>query len=282
MAAEDADDTRTLPHDVVRPDVTPPGARPAGTALPRLVLVHGFTQNRRCWSPFDRLLARHLAAAGVPHELVAVDLPGHGDAAAVDADFATTVALLGGTGGRATYLGYSMGGRVALALACVRPDLVERLVLLSASPGLATEAERAARRAADDALAVRLERAGSEAFLDEWLAQPLFATLAASAAHLDERRRAATVAGLAASLRSVGTGSMPWLGDRASHLPMPVLAVAGGLDAKFSAIARSFAASIGPRCTCSIVEQAGHTVHLERPDETASLVAGWLARGVTR
>ena len=46
---------------------------------------------------------------------------------------------------RATYVGYSQGGRLCLQLALDRPDLVDELVLVSASPGIADDAERAAR-----------------------------------------------------------------------------------------------------------------------------------------
>ena len=55
------------------------------------------------------------------------------------------------------------------------PEIVTRLVLVGASPGLADPAERAARRAADDALAARIETLDIEAFAREWGAQPLFA-----------------------------------------------------------------------------------------------------------
>ena len=56
-----------------------------------------------------------------------------------------------------------------------RPTLVDGLVLVGATAGIDDAAERAARRAADEALADRLERDGVDAFLDEWLASPLFA-----------------------------------------------------------------------------------------------------------
>ena len=66
-----------------------------------------------------------------------------------------------------------MGGRIALYTALTVP--VERLVLVGASPGIADPAERAARRAADDALADRIETLEIEAFAREWGSQPLFA-----------------------------------------------------------------------------------------------------------
>ena len=72
-------------------------------------------------------------------------------------------------------VGYSLGARVALRLAVAHPDVVDRLVLESPSAGLPTEAERAARRAADEALAARIEAGGIERFVDEWERNPVFA-----------------------------------------------------------------------------------------------------------
>ena len=50
-------------------------------------------------------------------------------------------------GGRAVYVGYSMGGRVALHAALRHPDAVERLVLIGATAGIDDADERAATRA---------------------------------------------------------------------------------------------------------------------------------------
>lgn len=180
------------------------------TGVPRLVLVHGFTQSARCWSPIDDALA-------ADHEVVGVDAPGHGGSSAVSASFDEAVDLLAAAGGRGTYLGYSMGGRLALAAAIAHPEVVERLVLIGASPGLADPDERATRIAADEALADHVEAVGVDAFLDEWLALPLFAGLHPAAAHLDERRRN-TAAGLADSLRRCGTGAQPPQWDRLGEL----------------------------------------------------------------
>jgi 2-succinyl-6-hydroxy-2,4-cyclohexadiene-1-carboxylate synthase len=228
-----------------------------------VVLVHGFTQTAAAW---DEVAGR---LAGV--EAMAVDAPGHGASDALRLGMGGAAAALGATGGRAVYAGYSMGGRICLRLALDRPDLVRALVLVGASPGLADPAERAARVAADEALADGIERDGVAAFLERWLATPLFATLPPGAAGLRERL-ANSAAGLASSLRLLGTGAQEPLWDRLPELRMPVLLVAGALDTKFTALARRMAAAIGPAARVHLVQGAGHSVPLERPAELARLI----------
>lgn len=232
------------------------------------MLVHGFTQTARCWGPFGDDLA-------ADHEARAVDAPGHGGSGDLRADLVEGAALLGEAGGEATYIGYSMGGRLALHLALNRPDLVRRLVLIGATAGIADETERTTRRTADEALADHLERIGVDAFLDEWLAQPLFARLPTEAACLDERRRN-TTAGLASSLRLAGTGTQRPLWADLQRLTLPVLLLAGEHDPRFAEIARQMADHIGGNATMAMVHGAGHSVHLEEPDRTARSVRAWL------
>jgi 2-succinyl-6-hydroxy-2,4-cyclohexadiene-1-carboxylate synthase len=235
---------------------------------PRIVLVHGFTQTGRSW---DTVAARLTGR----FEVVTVDAPGHGGSGAVPATLPDGATLLGATGGPATYVGYSMGGRLCLHLAVVRPDLVRRLVLVSTTAGIEDPAERAARRAADDDLAASIERDGVDACLARWLALPLFATLPPDAAGADDRRRN-TASGLASSLRLAGAGTQEPLWDRLGTLDMPVLVVAGALDAKYVAIAERLAQLI-PGSTLEVIEGAGHAVHLERPDVFASVLDDWLS-----
>jgi 2-succinyl-6-hydroxy-2,4-cyclohexadiene-1-carboxylate synthase len=246
-----------------------PAERLAATSRgggPRLVLVHGFTQTSRSWDD----VAEHLAD---DHEVVAVDAPGHGGSAAIATDLPGGAALLGATGGRATYVGYSMGGRLCLHLALARPDLVERLVLVSTTAGIDDDAERAARRAADEALAASLEGDGLEPFLRRWVSQPLFAGLPDPG--LDDRRRN-TVTGLASSLRLAGTGTQRPLWHELRDLDRPVLLVAGRRDTKFVAATERMAARL-PDSTVALVDGAGHTVHLERPAAFREVLALWLA-----
>ena len=199
------------------------------------MLVHGFTQTGASWSRIARELA-------TDSEVVAPDLPGHGRSPAPDAGsgMAETAALLGQAGGRATYIGYSLGGRCCLQLALQAPQLVERLVLIGAHPGIENEADRRLRRQDDEALAAQLEQGGDAAipeFVESWLSGPLFSHLSEEQADRPSRLTN-SAAGLAASLRTVGTGAQAPLWGRLGELDMPVLVMAGALDAKFAASRR--------------------------------------------
>jgi 2-succinyl-6-hydroxy-2,4-cyclohexadiene-1-carboxylate synthase len=167
-----------------------------------------------------------------------------------------------------------MGGRIALYTALALPGLVERLVLVGASPGIADAAEREERRRADAALADRIVEIGIDAFAAEWGAQELFAgqdERVAAAAHADRLRN--TAAGLAAALRGLGTGVMPPLWDRLGELTVPVTLVAGERDAKFRAIAGRMAPAI-PDCQVAVVDGAGHAAQLEQPEIVAAAIRG--------
>jgi 2-succinyl-6-hydroxy-2,4-cyclohexadiene-1-carboxylate synthase len=232
-------------------------------------MIHGFTQTAECWAPIDEALA--------DHELVRLDAPGHGQAADVRLDLVDGARAMAERAGRGTYLGYSMGGRFCLHAALARPDLVERLVLVSATAGIDDEAQRQARRATDDALADHVLAVGVPAFVEEWLASPLFAGLSPERAH--RRARLANGAeGLASSLRLAGTGTQIPRWDQLGELTMPVLVVAGAHDAKFVALAERLAHGIGSGAELAIIPGAGHTAHLEQPEAFLAVLQPWLAR----
>lgn len=256
-------------------------AEVAGSGLP-VVLIHGFTGTGDSWRSLVDVLAPDFTTIGV--DLVGHGRSGHPAASeryemrrAVD-DLAALLHTLGYE--RAAWLGYSLGGRVALQVAVHRPDCVSALVLEGATPGLETAEERAARVAADEALAQRLEREGLEAFVDYWQSIGLWdsqrRTLTEEQrAVLRRGRLAQDPVGLAGSLRGMGTGAQEWVGDRLGGIGVPVLLTAGTLDTKFSAIAREMAAAI-PHATLRLVEDAGHAAHLERPDAFNAMVREFL------
>ena len=157
-----------------------------------LVLLHGFTQTGRSWQPVRHVL-------GARYRAVAPDLPGHGAfARRRPASFAACDAYVRAlTDAPFTLAGYSMGGRIALHAALAVGNRIRRLVLVGASPGLADPQERARRRAADEALADRIEAIGVDAFAAEWAAQPLFAGMPRGIAEQADAARAARSAGSA-------------------------------------------------------------------------------------
>jgi 2-succinyl-6-hydroxy-2,4-cyclohexadiene-1-carboxylate synthase len=248
---------------------------------PPLLLLHGFTGSAESWAEIMPQLTTRW-------QVVAPDLLGHGGSDApvdpsrlgMQPQVADLIALLDLLQIPCAHVvGYSMGGRVALSLAIAAPDRVERLVLESASPGLADPAERAARIAADEALADRIERDGLAAFVAYWEALALFASQAALPEATRTRHRAQRLRGspygLAQSLRGLGTGRMPPLWDQLGALKVPTLLLAGDLDTKYAQIARQMAEQL-PNAQLRIVAGAGHTIHLERQVDYVRLVADFL------
>lgn len=251
---------------------------------PPLVLLHGFTGATTTWTP---LLPR-LAAE---HETIAIDLPGHGRSSASEiadryalARFADDLlrVLDALAIDRVALLGYSMGGRAALRGALRAPDRIAALVLESTSPGIADPARREERRAADRALADAIEREGVPAFVTRWEALPLWASQhalpASTRARLRAQRETNDAAGLANSLRGAGAGEEESVLARLGTIRAPVLLVAGALDAAYVAAGSEMARAF-PNAHLTVVPDAGHAVHLERPDELTDAVLEFL-RGV--
>jgi len=173
-------------------------------------------------------------------------------------------------------VGYSMGARMALHVALQHPTMVSQLVLISGTPGLVTEAERTARRKSDNDLAERIETIGLSAFLDEWLALPIFSGLDEKTNQREDRLRN-TEKGLADSLRYAGTGTQEPQWSNLQQLSMPVHLVVGEHDEKFTAIAEQMKPLISTS-EMTVVANAGHTVHLENPTATGQMLDSVILR----
>ena len=255
---------------------------------PPLVLLHGFTGSSASWSRVGHDLARY-------HRVIAIDLIGHGASSAprdpsrygfehaLD-DLAEVIYQLGLA--RAAWLGYSMGGRLALGLALRHPARVSSLILESATPGIQDEGERLQRSVADEDLARRIEAIGVEPFVGEWEGIPIWQSQRALPVevlqHQRDLRLRNSVAGLANSLRGMGQGAQPSYWDQLGEIQAPVLLIAGSLDRKYAGLAGQMGIKIaGARL--SVVPEAGHAVHLERPQQfTASVrdfIGDWERRG---
>ena len=235
---------------------------------PTVLLLHGFTHTGSSWEPV-------VAALGERYRSLTPDLRGHGLAGAVTP--VTLEAVLGDldvllAGDEVTLVGYSMGGRIALHAALGGPAQVSRLILISASPGIAAPAERRARRDSDEKLAGEIERSTIDQFAHRWAQTPVLAGLPEATlarAHADRLR--SPPRGLARALRGLGTGALPSLWHRLGELPMPVTLVVGERDEKFRGIAGQMTETI-PDAEIVVVPGTGHAVHLEAPERLAEII----------
>lgn len=237
---------------------------------PPIVLLHGFTQTGVSWAPVIRNLRQRLPDRTVH----APDLPGHGsaDPRLDPSSLADAARQLVERFGKGVYVGYSMGGRLALRLAVDHPDSVAALAVVGATAGIDDADERSDRRRADNELADRIEADGVDSFLQRWLSLPLFSGFTATPADL-AARHANRAAGLAASLRHAGTGTMdPPLWPDLHRITATTLVCAGSDDARFVALGRRLAAGIGDRASVHTLAGCGHTAHLQAPDRFADLV----------
>ncbi|MGP4078390.1 2-succinyl-6-hydroxy-2,4-cyclohexadiene-1-carboxylate synthase [Pseudalkalibacillus sp. R45] len=243
-----------------------------------LLLLHGFTGSGADWTPFKK-------EWGDDFKLIIVDLIGHGNTDhpeeieqySMEETAGALNQILADLKIESGYvLGYSLGGRVALSFAMMHPDRVKHLVLESSSPGLQKTEERNARKHNDERLANRIDKDGIDAFVDFWEAIPLFST---QKDLLSERERKAlrekrlhnSEVGLTNSLRGMGTGVQPTWWDRLSDFTIPTTLIVGALDQKFYRIAEDMMQKL-PNGKMVVVEEAGHTIHLEQPEQFAKII----------
>ncbi|OES44083.1 2-succinyl-6-hydroxy-2,4-cyclohexadiene-1-carboxylate synthase [Domibacillus iocasae] len=240
-----------------------------------VLFLHGFTGSSRTWAGFENPL---------PFQLVMPDLAGHGRttrlSSSLEAEASALKKMMTQQGFASFHLvGYSMGGRLALALALLYPEAVRSLILESASPGLESKQERAERKASDEKLAQRIEKDGIAPFVDFWENIPMFSSQKSLSVSIREMIRSERLnqssEGLASSLRQMGTGSQSSYWQRLSNLQMPVLLLTGTRDEKFTQIACQMSSLI-PFCEWIEFEGAGHAIHVEQREKFGTIVKKFL------
>jgi 2-succinyl-6-hydroxy-2,4-cyclohexadiene-1-carboxylate synthase len=227
--------------------------------------LHGAVGMAADW----RVLARALAQAGVAFRAVdlwrfldccPMSLPACG--AAINQEARAVP-------GRRVLLGYSLGGRLALHALLDDPGLWDAAVIVSAHPGLASEEERVARRAADAAWSAAALKDDWGGFLTAWEGQEIFR--AAAELPGDRRLLLARRAAVARSFIDWSLGAQQELTPELGRIGCPLVWVAGGRDGKFLAAGRRAVAALG-RAELVEVAGCGHRVPWECPGEFERLV----------
>lgn len=247
-----------------------------------VLFLHGFTSRGSSWETSVRPIAEK-------YKVILIDLLGHGDTSkpqdperyrienAAD-DLAHVLQQLNIS--KVSVVGYSMGGRLAIAFVKRHPAMVEKLVLESSSPGLKTEQERQARIEQDENLADTILTKGIPEFVDYWTNIPLFE----SQKRLDEgiqnkvyeERLWNDALGLANSLKGMGTGAQGSWWEYLPEINCPVLLLTGSLDEKFCRTADEMMNKLKNGTHTTFLNK-GHALHVEDPEKFGTIVLEFLS-----
>ncbi|MCF7549979.1 alpha/beta fold hydrolase [Pseudonocardia sp. WMMC193] len=261
--------------------------RVAGSG-PAIVLVHGIGDSSRTWTPVLERLAR-------THLVIAPDLLGHGHSDKPRADYSVAayangirdlLGVLGVT--RATLVGHSLGGGVAMQFAYQFPDRTERLVLVG-SGGAGPEVNPVLRAmtlpgAAAALHALRLPTMRWQVGAAVGLMRALGTDLGHDAEDMlrivDALPDATSRAAFIRTLRAV----VDWRGQVVTMLDrcyltrgMPTLLVWGGRDAIVPVEHGHRAHAAMPGSRFEIFDDAGHFPFHTSPERFTSLLEEFLA-----
>lgn len=233
----------------------------------KTVFIHGFLGTGADWNVVADLLGR---------DAISLDLPGHGSNREMPPDFGGLMAWLAARlPERAHLVGYSMGGRIAMHYAARFPERVASLTVVSASPGIEGENLRAARRSSDAEWAEQLRTMPMPNFVSAWYAQPVFASLRKKPdllREIMERRSSGEPDLLADALVKWGQGVVPSLWH--AQLDVPRQWIFGEQDIAYAKLARNPENPLPG--DIHIIQNAGHTVHLEQPAAVADSIRNFI------
>ncbi|MGR9091779.1 MAG: alpha/beta fold hydrolase [Gammaproteobacteria bacterium] len=247
----------TIHYDHLTPPTTAGGQR--------VVYIHGTGCNAQ-------VFAAHMRAIAAEHEVVALDLPGHGRSGGNGfrgaADHAFFVgALIEHMGwDRCVVAGHSLGGGIALSVAIYFPQLVSALMLIDTGARLRVNPKilELARQAA---LAGRSPGGDSRAGFADGTPPAIVDEVNALTAGCDP----------AVKYRDwVADDSFDVMG-RLAQLAVPTLAICGAEDPLTPLKYHEFIRDCLPDCRLEVVDGAGHWPFAEQPQAFNSSVSEFLA-----
>ncbi len=262
----------TLPVDGV-----PIHYEETGSGHPILCLIHGAGGNALSW-------IRQLEGLAGAARVIAIDLPGHGQSggaptrptppawvparvpgSSIDG-YATAVgAFVERAGlGRVVLGGHSMGGAISQTLALARPDLIDGLILLGTGARLRVLPVAFER--------LRADYAEGCAFLNSFAFSP------GAAEGLREGARVSMLMNRPEVTIGDFTACNSFdLMDRIGGIKAPTLVICGLDDQLTPPKYSEFLAQRIPQARLTLVEQAGHYVHLEQPEIVNAQIRQFLA-----
>lgn len=228
---------------------------------PPLVFLHGFLGSKEDWEAMLPYFQDQFFC-------LTFDLPGHGKSPHLRSPIQTIQAAVQTiTSLPPIYLGYSLGGRIALQL----QEGAFATVVLSAHPGLETQEEKTLREQIDKKWCEKLLHLPFETFIAEWYAQPIFNTLHKRPSLLQEiiqrRIRHNHPQKLADTFMEMSLSQQ----SRVTDFSCPTLFLYGEEDWKYRHLYCKLPNTVTVRC----IKQCGHVIHLENTAECAKQILDW-------
>jgi 2-succinyl-6-hydroxy-2,4-cyclohexadiene-1-carboxylate synthase/o-succinylbenzoate synthase len=233
-----------------------------------LVLLHGWMGSKEDWTSM-------LDQYPVAREVIVIDLPGCGDS---PIGHPSTMTIEGAARAvlkvltslnvtKAVICGYSLGGRVAMAIANLRKELVARLVLIGANPAANLEDwQREERYLSDCNIAKKLLTQPKAEFLEKWYSAPIWADLKTrkpvlynswiASRRFDSEKAACTLLGCSLANQIDYSSTLAGLAN--------VTVLVGELDTKFSNIVYP------DNVARVVVPDSGHLLIGEYPEAIAA------------
>lgn len=242
---------------------------------PPVVLLHPFPLNRHFWTPVaERLSARY--------RLIRLDLRAHGESEAGDGP-ATMDKMAGDLAqlcreqriAKAVLVGVSIGGYVLFEFWRRSPEQVGALVLSNTRAGAETAEGRATRLAVAD----KVLREGTDAFIDNMLKKLVSPSTWTNRPDIVEAARAMMQQMSPQDIAAVQQG-MADRPDSISILPainVPTL-ILGSEDDSVPRAEFELMRQLIPNSQLHVIAQAGHYAALEQPEEFARLLRGFFSK----
>jgi len=230
-----------------------------------IICLHGFSENLSTWE-FFKLNG---------YQLILIDLIGHGESDkpkgrkyySLNVMLRHLNKIISKLGiKKYSILGYSMGGRIALAYALLYAKEIDNLILESASYGEEGFLYRLNRRRNDLNLAKSIETHGIEWFSKYWSNLNIFESqrnLPPDVINkINKRRLANSTRALSNTLKSTGQGKFPCLKNQIVKLDIKVLYISGEYDKKYKLIGKNFK-KLNSKVMNVVIDGCGHNTHLE-------------------
>jgi pimeloyl-ACP methyl ester carboxylesterase len=260
---------------IMQTDIVPANVRVEGTG-PTMVLIHGFGAAIDWWDE----IAPSLAA---DHRVVRIDLIGHGGTAApasgyfIERQAQLVSSVLDRLGvDRFTVVGHSMGGEVATALATMKPERIERMILIDSPPTAGTTFTILTDAYLEPVVGELLSHFRDDRDIRRGLKQGFAPGFPIPEKFVADFKQLTYDAFRQAHDDSVAYRTAKPTNERLAQLkPVPpLLAIFGTLDAIVPPQHAKFFEQV-PGAKIAMIEGAGHSPMVETPEKVLELIGGF-------